>query len=792
MVWAKHARCLHCKAQLPLIRKLAHAEFCSEAHMRAFQQENAKLAINRLMESRRTFAPEPAADSDQESPPLPAPLRPTRPAPANSERPGPARAEFILVSDLVPWPAGKADIIAAEPIAYDLGGKLNFPCGPAGLALPRVPRIAGRVKIRVPAGNIVLRALPGAVAINLAAVALCLPTAPPATLAKPDLPPVAGLRTLKGPDALDHHPKLAIEPAPARELQAWLPLDGHQHRGLTVPDPPMAGPRPLALPVQPAGKHSFNPRDPVAIRPSVERDFPVHRPTLPASAGRLRQGRLPLDENLHDNGATVAEPPMTGLRPLALPAQAAGKQSFSPREPIAIAPSAGTGSRVHLPAPEPAFHRGGELGRTGLLPLQRRLPEPVNASAARSRAQACAAFNRAAVPPALDFERSGLAARLGGPVALPLFPATGPFPAIAAQAAAPASAVMDPARPTAAFKVPSAGVSLGGQVAIPPAQARPMPHTPGSARRAIRAAEAFQPKPAMPWVRRSAQPIQAGDLLAAKAQTRRSRGWPAFRLPQVPRRLLLGLAAIPGAALIAMLAASGPQAPGSPKTSMPAFLNSRVDALRSAIRTRAGVEFLDDFRSGLDNWESKSDLTRTWSFDSTGFVRPGPVAIFRPSLGMSEYDFEFLGQIDQRALGWVYRAADLQNYYVGKIVLLQRGPLPAVGLERYTVRNGKESSHTTVVLPLNARRDTIYRVRLEARGPDFSLYLQNQIMQAWTDRSLPAGGIGLLSSRGEQSRIRWIQVSHQNDALGRLCAYFAPTMAVATYNLESTIGAEAK
>jgi len=39
---------------------------------------------------------------------------------------------------------------------------------------------------------------------------------------------------------------------------------------------------------------------------------------------------------------------------------------------------------------------------------------------------------------------------------------------------------------------------------------------------------------------------------------------------------------------------------------------------------------------------------------------------------------------------------------------------------------------------------------------------------------LAAGGVGLFSEKGETAKVRWIEVSHHSDFLGKLCAYLAP------------------
>jgi len=196
--------------------------------------------------------------------------------------------------------------------------------------------------------------------------------------------------------------------------------------------------------------------------------------------------------------------------------------------------------------------------------------------------------------------------------------------------------------------------------------------------------------------------------------------------------------------------------------------------LNQTISDRAAVAFTDDFRAGLDAWESRSNLTRSWSYDAAGFVRPGPLAVFKPTVDLSDYRFEFLGEIDQKAMGWAFRAEDLNNYYAMKFVVVKPGPLPLVRIVRYAVINGKEEAHVDKPLPITVRADMLYRIQVDARGGDFTIMAQGQVVDFWSDNRLQHGGIGFFSNRGERARLRWVEVSHQYDALGRLCAYLAP------------------
>jgi hypothetical protein len=196
--------------------------------------------------------------------------------------------------------------------------------------------------------------------------------------------------------------------------------------------------------------------------------------------------------------------------------------------------------------------------------------------------------------------------------------------------------------------------------------------------------------------------------------------------------------------------------------------------VNQTISDRAAVAYADDFRSGLDAWESRSNLTRSWSYDAAGFVRPGPLAVFKPTVDLTDYRFEFLAEIDQKAIGWAFRAQDLNNYYAMKLVVVKPGPLPLVHIVRYAVINGKEGPRVDKPLPLTVREDMLYRIQIDTRGGDFTVMAQGQVVDFWSDSRLRHGGIGFFCNRGERARLRWVEVSHQYDALGRLCAYLAP------------------
>jgi len=195
---------------------------------------------------------------------------------------------------------------------------------------------------------------------------------------------------------------------------------------------------------------------------------------------------------------------------------------------------------------------------------------------------------------------------------------------------------------------------------------------------------------------------------------------------------------------------------------------------KERIANRAAIAITDDFRSGLDSWRGRSGLTNTWSFDANGFVQPGPLAILKPTEDLRDYTFEFLGEVEQKAVGCAFRARDLDNYYAVKFIEVDSGSIPSMRLVRYAVIKGKEGPHVEKPLPSSIRADMLNRFRVEVHGSDFTILAQGEVVDFFSDQRLPSGGVGFFCSRGEKARLRWVEVSHQYDALGRFCALLAP------------------
>lgn len=203
-------------------------------------------------------------------------------------------------------------------------------------------------------------------------------------------------------------------------------------------------------------------------------------------------------------------------------------------------------------------------------------------------------------------------------------------------------------------------------------------------------------------------------------------------------------------------------------------LGGQLNALQRVILSRAAVHLYDDFRNGLGAWQGKEGWSKTWKYGDATFLEPGQLALYGPSVGMTDYTLQFLGQVERRSLNWVFRARDVDNYYSMRIAITRSAPLPEAQVVRSVVIDGKERDVKTLPIPFPVRIDTLYLVRMEVQGQDFTTYIQGQIVDHFSDSRLSQGGVGFYSPKGDKSLLRWVEVSHQYDYLGRLCALLSP------------------
>ena len=202
-----------------------------------------------------------------------------------------------------------------------------------------------------------------------------------------------------------------------------------------------------------------------------------------------------------------------------------------------------------------------------------------------------------------------------------------------------------------------------------------------------------------------------------------------------------------------------------------------LSSVRRALVRRAAVEVTDTFASGMEAWgAAPKTWAKGWSHDPAGYVRPGDMALFRPSLGYKDYRLEFFGLVESKSLDWMVRARDSKNYTAMKFTTLEAGLRPIIAVAHYPVVGGQVGHRIETPLNVMVHNNTPYHVAVEVRGNRVVTSIEGQEVDSWTDDSLLAsGGVGFFSEAGAKARLYWMKVYKNDDLLGRICAYLAGT-----------------
>jgi hypothetical protein len=172
-----------------------------------------------------------------------------------------------------------------------------------------------------------------------------------------------------------------------------------------------------------------------------------------------------------------------------------------------------------------------------------------------------------------------------------------------------------------------------------------------------------------------------------------------------------------------------------------ALNSSNASATTTAANAAPTYEIGRQINSGgwIEDWAPNDKLRR--------------VTLLRGSQPFSDYRIEFDAQIQNKAIGWMYRGLNPKNFYVVKLEKLKSGLDPVVAMVRYAVIDGVNESRVEKILPLPVRVDTTYKIRFDAVGPQFSLWVQGNKVDEWRDTRLGSGGLGLYSEGEEAAAV---------------------------------------
>lgn len=211
----------------------------------------------------------------------------------------------------------------------------------------------------------------------------------------------------------------------------------------------------------------------------------------------------------------------------------------------------------------------------------------------------------------------------------------------------------------------------------------------------------------------------------------------------------------------------GPSAIYALHTPRPSLL-SRM--LGRAFQGGAATELHTDFHHSLGDWVSTHG-ERPWSF-SDGYVKPTGLRLWKESTSLSDYEFDFVGQIQRHSMSWAFRAPDVQNYYASKLTV-GPGSQAMAGLVRFVVLDGRECERVELPIPISLSRGTDYHIHLTVRGSRFLTSVNGQLVSSWTDSRLHMGGVGFFSEDGDMAAVKWATLTDRDSVLGRIASYFS-------------------
>jgi hypothetical protein len=151
----------------------------------------------------------------------------------------------------------------------------------------------------------------------------------------------------------------------------------------------------------------------------------------------------------------------------------------------------------------------------------------------------------------------------------------------------------------------------------------------------------------------------------------------------------------------------------------------------------------------------------TWSRRTAyvmGSSAPREILVFSGSDDLKNYRIEFSWVPEPRGVGWIFRATDSANYYAAKLRLVQAGAIPTLSAEHFAVVKGVEGAHSRKVITLSrALREVA--VRMDATGPAFTLFLQGNPSDYWTDERFESGSLGFYEEGGERPVVQGLHFS---------------------------------
>ena len=191
-----------------------------------------------------------------------------------------------------------------------------------------------------------------------------------------------------------------------------------------------------------------------------------------------------------------------------------------------------------------------------------------------------------------------------------------------------------------------------------------------------------------------------------------------------------------------------------------------VNTVTRPIKGRAAFFIVEDFQKGTDRWVNPSAI----SVEQPGMISVDGLALHGETLNLASYRLDFIAKIRSKAMGWVVRAQDSDNYYAFKLVETGKRSAHSYHLERYTVIGGKqERPSDSLQIPVPSRlaqTGDFNRISVRVRDQQITTLINGYGVDFFRDSQLPRGGVGFLTDKGEKVLVSRVTVSGNEDTWG--------------------------
>jgi hypothetical protein len=167
--------------------------------------------------------------------------------------------------------------------------------------------------------------------------------------------------------------------------------------------------------------------------------------------------------------------------------------------------------------------------------------------------------------------------------------------------------------------------------------------------------------------------------------------------------------------------------------------------IRSVLPGWQAVRLREEFSGGLADWAGAAGTAMDWSRGS-GKTRPGKLRLWTPSLNLADYQLEFEGAIEKKALGWTFRSGDLNNYYGSKLAVTRSGQATRLEIVRFVMMDGRQHDRINCAAALGL---TVHIPRGSGKGSRFITSINGQVVNNWT-----VGGSNAATSDSSPIRAR--------------------------------------